>query len=363
MKEEQKQQILEMIDKINNKDFGFYFFTLDTKGNPVASVATIYNTVMELNKLGYKAVILHEKNDYKGVGEWLGEEYTKLPHESIEAQKLNLTTLDYIIVPEIFSNVMDQVKGFPCKKIVLSQSYAYILELLGAGQRWDFNYGFKDVITTSETQAEYIRGLFGGVTTYVVPPSVPEYFKPTLKMKKPLVSIVTRNQSDALKIVKSFYLQHPLYKWVTFRELRGLPKDTFATELANSCLAVWVDDVAGFGTFPIEAMECETPIIGKIPDLVPEWMTQGTEDGKIDLKDNGVWTNNILAIPGLIAQYMKVWLEDSVPQELIDGMVESKGQYTEEKQNIKIKEVYGQLVANRLAEFESLLKEEEEKVE
>ena len=305
---------------------------------------------------------MHEKNDYKGVGEWLGTEYTLLPHESIEAQKLNLTTLDYIIVPEIFSNVMDQVKAFPCKKIVFSQSYAYILELLGAGVRWDFNYGFKDVITTSEIQADYVKGLFAGVNTYVVPPSVPDYFKPTTKMKKPIVSIVTRNQSDALKIVKSFYLQHPLYKWITFRELRGLPKETFASELADSCLAVWVDDVAGFGTFPIEAMECETPIIGKIPDLVPEWMTKGNDNGQIDLVDNGVWTNNILAIPGLIAQYMKVWLEDSVPQELIDGMLNSKGQYTVENQKTKIKEVYEGLVAERLSEFENLLKEKEEKV-
>jgi hypothetical protein len=363
MEEQQRKQVLEMLDKIDNNDFGFYFFTLDTKGNPVASVALIYDTVKALTELGYKAVILHEKNDYHGVGEWLGEEFTKLPHESIEAQTLNLTTLDYVIIPEVFSNVMDQVKEFPCKKIVLSQSYAYILELLGPGMRWDFNYGFKDVVTTSEIQAEYIKGLFRGVTTHVVPPSIPEYFKPTKKMKKPVISIMTRNQTDALKIVKSFYLQHPLYKWITFRELRGLPREAFAEQLADSCLAVWVDDVAGFGTFPLEAMECDTPVIGKIPDLVPEWMTSGNDEGKIDLTDNGVWTNNILGIPNLISQFMKVWLEDQVPAELVKGMKDSKGQYTPEKQKAKIKEVYEGFIQQRRTEFENLLKEEEEKVE
>ena len=108
MKEQERKQVLDMIDKIDNKDFGFYFFTLDTKGNPVASVATIYDNVKALTELGYKAYILHEKDDYMGVAQWLGEEYMELPHVSIEKQELNLTTLDYIIVPEIFSNVIDR---------------------------------------------------------------------------------------------------------------------------------------------------------------------------------------------------------------------------------------------------------------
>jgi hypothetical protein len=358
MKEEQKVQILEMLEKIENKNFGFYFFTLDTKGNPVASVAYIYDTVKALTELGYSATILHEKNDYHGVESWLGKEFMELPHESIENQTLNLTTLDYIIVPEIFSNVMDQVKAFPCKKIVLSQSYAYILELLGPGLRWDIDYGFKDVITTSNTQADFIKEMFRSVTTYVIPPSVPEYFKPTDKVKKPIIGIMTRDNSDTLRIIKSFYLQHPLYKWVTFRDLRGLPKETFAKELSEACLAVWVDNVAGFGTFPVEAMECNTPVIGKIPDMVPEWMATVNKTGQVDLIDNGVWTNNILSIPTLISQYMQVWLEDTVPTQLTDGMENSKGKYTTEIQKNKIKEVYETLISNRKNEFEALLKEE-----
>ena len=39
---EQLEKIKESIEKINNKDFGIYFFTIDTKGNPTAGVATIY---------------------------------------------------------------------------------------------------------------------------------------------------------------------------------------------------------------------------------------------------------------------------------------------------------------------------------
>lgn len=373
--EEQKKQIEEqitnvssVIEKLNTKDFTLYFFTLDTKGNPTAGIANIYEHVKVLNGLGYKAAILHEKNDYKlradengqGIAEWLGEEYANLPHVSIEGQELNINPADFIIIPEIFSNIMDQVKGFPCKKVVFSQSYDYLLELLPIGKRWNTDYGFNDVITTSEKQAEHLKTLFPSINTHVVPVSIPTYFKNSEKPKVPVIAIHTRNQSDAAKIAKSFYLQFPVYKWVTFKELRGLPREQFATELSKSCLAVWIDDASGFGTFPIEAIECGTPVIGKMPNLIPEWMETTDEAGNLVIKNNGVWTNTTLNIPELIATYLKVWLEDSVPTELTEGITASQGLYTSEKQVNAITSVYGSLQETRIAELNATLSKLEE---
>jgi hypothetical protein len=362
-KEKQIKQVTDAIARLDNKDFGLYFFVLDTQGNPTAGIANIYEHVKVLNGLGYKATILHEKNEYFGVQDWLGEEYAKLPHVSIESQELNITGTDFIIVPEIFCGVMDQVKAFPCKKIVFSQSYSYALDLLPIGKRWG-DYGFFDVITTSEKQATYLSHLFPNLKTNVIPVGIPSYFKPTKLMKEPIITIVSREQSDALKIVKSFYLQYPTYKWVTFKELRGLPRKNFAEELGKSCLSVWVDDVAGYGTFPLESIECNTPVIGKIPTLVPEWMEEPSEnEGEITITNNGVWTNNFLNIPELIATYMKVWLEDSVPEDLFSGMEKTKGNHSEKRQQTKIEEVYGSIIANRKAEFEGMLKSQEEKTQ
>jgi len=361
--EEQIQQGKKTVEKLENKDFTLYFFTLDTKGNPTAGIANIYEHVKLLNELGYKAAILHEKNDYKlrgdqngqGIADWLGELYAELPHVSIEKQELNISPADFIIIPEIFSNIMDQVKGFPCKKIVLSQSYDYLLELLPIGKRWNSDFGFNDVITTSEKQATYLKSLFPSINTHVVPVSIPTYFKPSDKPKQPIISLVTRNQGDAAKIAKTFYLQYPIYKWVTFKELRGLPRKQFATELAKSCLAVWVDDQSGFGTFPIEAMECNTPIIGKIPNLIPEWMEAKDEQGNLIIKNNGVWTNTTLNLAELVATYMKLWFEDSVPTELMNGIKESQGQYTETKQKETLENVYTKLLEDRKQELTLIL--------
>jgi hypothetical protein len=360
--EEQLAQVKTVLENLENKNFNLYFFTLDTKGNPTAGIANIYEHVKLLNELGYNAAILHEKNDYKikgdeesnGVADWLGDEYANIPHISIESQTLNVTPADFIIIPEIFSNIMEQVKSFPCKKVVFSQSYDYLLELLPIGKRWNTDYGFNDVITTSTKQAIYLSNLFPSLNTHVVPVSIPSYFKDSDKPKMPIIALHTRNQGDAAKIAKSFYLQYPIYKWVTFKELRGLSRQNFATELGKACLAVWIDDAAGFGTFPLEAIESNTPVIGKMPNLIPEWMETVDEEGNVTIKNNGVWTNTTLNIPELIATYIKVWLEDSVPTDLIEGIKESQGQYTTEKQKETIKNVYHGLVENRKIEMTNL---------
>jgi hypothetical protein len=359
-----KEQVEEIIKQLDTKEFNLYFFTLDTKGNPVAGVANIYEHVKVLTELGYKAHILHEKNDYKlhgneegmGLSNWLGEEYAKLPHVSIESQQLNIGPRDFIIIPEIFSNVMDQTKAFPCKKIVLSQSYDYLLELLPIGKRWA-DFGYNDVITTSQKQADYITRLFPNMKSYIVPVSIPSYFKPNDKPKMPIVGIHTRIPGDAAKVAKSFYLQYPIYKWLTFKDMRGLSRQQFADELKNVCLAVWIDDQAGFGTFPLEAMACDTPVIGKMPNMIPEWMEEKDEAGNTKIKNNGVWTNTPLNIPELIATYLKLWLEDSVPEDIVNSMKTTNGQYSEENQKAKIKEVYGQLVKDRVSELNKLLEE------
>lgn len=343
-----------IISDLENKNFGLYFFVLDTMGNPTAGVANIYEHVKVLNDLGYRATILHEKNDYRGVASWLGEEYMKLPHLSIESQQLKVASADFIFIPEIFSTLMEQVKDFPCKKVVFAQNYHYVLELLPIGKKWS-DFGFNEAITTSETQADYLKDLFVNLKTHVVPVSISEHFKPAEELQMPLVAIHTRDQADTYRIIKSFYLQYPQYKWLTFKDLRGISRKDFADDLKHSAVAVWVDDVSGFGTFPLEAIECGVPVIGKIPNMVPEWMKEGD-----NIKGNGAWTNNVLYIPQLIAEFMRRWLEDSLPQELLDGVEASKGQYTQGAQVAKINEVYGNLVEARKAEFVALLKVEEE---
>lgn len=350
-----QQQIQESLSKIENKDFGFYFFVMDTKNNPMAWVANVYEHAKMLTDLGYKTYILHEKNEYTSVEGWLGEEYSSLPHISIEAQQLKVSSSDFLIIPEIFANVMEQTKKMPCKRIVFSQCYDYILEILNLGATWN-EYGITDVITTTEKQKNYINSLFPNLNIEIVPVGIPEYFVKSDKPQKPIVAISARKQEDMLKIVKTFYLRNPLFKWVTFRDLRGIPKKNFAKTLSESCVSVWVDDIASFGTFPIESMKSGVPVIGKIPNMVPEWLEEVDQQNNAIIKDNGIWTNDILKMPDLVATFIRLWLEDNIPSELYQKMNESvDGKYSIEEEKKTVEIVYNNLIQKRKMELVSLL--------
>lgn len=365
---EQLDRIKNGIEKINNKDFGIYFFTIDTKGNPTAGVATIYEHVKQLRELGYNAQILHDKNDYKlredeegmGIAEWLGEEYANIPHVSIESQQLQVGLSDFVIIPEAFASIIKQTTNFPCKRIVFLQSYEYIFEMLEIGEGWE-QFGIRDVITTNKNLSDYANSVFRGIRTDEVPVGIPSYFKNSDKPKVPTIAMSARDKRELLKIVKVFYQKYPHYRFVTFRDMAGLPRETFAKELGQSFLGVWVDELSSFGTFPLECMKSNTPVIGKIPRMVPEWMGTVDQNGNLNLNDNGIWTPNMNAIPDIIATMVGLYLEDALPQNIMVGMTEWENKYTEEESNKVLSEVYDGIFKRRIVELETTYNQLQEK--
>ena len=364
---EQVENLKTALSKIKSKDFVLYFYTIDTKGNPVASDANIYEHVKVLNELGYRAYVLHQQNDYKlyedengmGIANWLGEEYANLPHASIEAQQLQVGPSDFLIIPEAFGGLIKETQNFPCKRIVLLQAYEYMLEDLGLGESWQ-QFGVNDVITTSNTQKEYVESVFRGTNTHVLPVGIPDYFTKNEKPKKPIVAISARDKREILKLVKVFYQKYPHYKFITFRDMSGMSRETFATELRDSFLGVWVDDLAGFGTFPIECMKTNTPVVGKIPRMVPEWMGHTDENGNTQLNENGVWTSNLNALPDIVATMVGLYLEGGIPQNLTNGMEETATKYTTEELRNNVETTYTNIVNQRQVELETLLNRVEE---
>lgn len=133
--------------------------------------------------------------------------------------------------------------------------------------------------------------------------------------------------------------------------MSGIPRTEFAKTLSQSFLGVWVDELSSFGTFPIEAMKCKTPVIGKIPRMLPEWMGTTDESGNFQLNDNGVWVTNLNAIPDMIATMVGLYLEDALPKNVLDSMVEYENKYTEEETKESIKEVYNRIFTRRLTEL------------
>jgi hypothetical protein len=194
-----KEKVLKSIEVLKDKQARIYFLTQDTKGNAKASVRFIYQVAKTLKDAGFNPIILHEKNDYAGVAKWLGEEYMNIPHRVIEGQNLEISPEDFLIVPEIFGFMMEQVKQLPCAKVVLAQSYAYIVETLQPGQNWA-QYGFFKCLTTTNNQKDYIERVMRQSTCDVIKPYISENFHPKSQPPMPIVGVHTKEQSDAINI-------------------------------------------------------------------------------------------------------------------------------------------------------------------
>jgi hypothetical protein len=350
MENQLQEKVKQSIKILREKQARIYFLVQDTKGNAKASVKLIYQMAKSLKDNGFNPIILHEKSDYAGVVAWLNEDYMSLPHKSIEGQNLEISPEDFLVIPEIFGYLMEQVKQLPCAKIVLTQQYANMLETLQPGQTWN-QFGFLKCITTSSKQQEYIERVMRQISFDVIDPLISEEFTPKSTPSMPIIGVHAKEQSDAVNLIKLFYLKFPQYRWFTFRDLRGLSEKEFANSLRECFVSVWIDDHSAFGTFPLESMKSNVPVIGKVPNLSPDWMSE----------ENGIWVTDQTLLPDLVADYAQNWLEDNIDPQIFEKMKETVDRYTDkQKFETSVVSLFESYLNNRADAFENQISKTEE---
>ena len=317
MAELTKQEMLRIVDenisRLKNKDFNLYFFVLDTKGNPTSSLEYIYQTALVLHKKGYNVSLLHQENDFVGVRDWLGDEYANLPHFNIEKDNVEITPSDFIFIPEIFANVMMQTKKLPCKRVVLVQNYNHITEFMPVSQTYE-NLNITDVIVTTKVQEEKVKSWFPRIRTHIVSPSIKKMFRKNTEPKKLIVNVIAKDQSIVNQIVKPFYWKNPLYKWVSFRDLRGVNQETFCEALREGAITIWADDTTNFGLTLLEALRCGGVVLAKVPNNLSDWMIDGN-----NITDSVLWFDNLDEVPNLLTTLVRSWTTDTIPEDVYDG--------------------------------------------
>ena len=343
-------KVKQSIQTLRDKKARIYFLVQDTKGNAKASVRYIYQMAKALLDKGFNPIILHEKTDYAGVVAWLDEEYMSIPHKSIEGQNLEISPEDFLVIPEIFGFVMEQVKQLPCAKIVLTQQYAHMLETLQPGQTWN-QFGFYKCITTSNKQKEYIERVMRRISFDIIEPVISDEFQPKKSPAMPIIGVHAKEQNDAINLIKTFYLKFPQYRWFTFRDLRGLSEKEFANSMRDCFLNVWIDDHSAFGTFPLESMKSGIPVIGKVPNLSPDWMSE----------DNGIWITDQTLFPDLVADYVQNWLEDNIDPKIYDEMKKTVERYIDkQKFESQVVSLFDGYLTLRADSFENQISKTEE---
>lgn len=332
------------LDRLVSDQSIIYFLVYDTKNNPRAAVKHIYDIALTLQKSGKQVRLLVEDKNYGGVSSWLGDTYKDLEVVSIKEDKVEINVDDTIVVPEYYSNVLDQLLNVKCVKVMLIQQKEFMFETLSIGSRY-VDFGFDKIITTTETAKKYISEYFPENIIYVIPPIIGDNFKPTEKPTKPYVAISCRDRVKSRKLISEFYLKYPQLRWITFRDMVQLTYDEFADSLKECAVSLWVDDESTFGTFPLESMKCGVPVVGKIPMNEPEW-----------LSENGLWTYDENKLVEYLGTFLLAWLEGvELTEDVKTKMKETLLPYNTEVTQNNILSIFGSFKNKRIENIQSVL--------
>ena len=324
------------LSRIDNNENVIYFLTYDTKHNARAAVKNIYDMALTLKENGRTVKILVEDKTYGGVEEWLGDKYNDIEVVAIKEDKVEIKVEDVIVVPEYYSNVLPQLANIKSVKVVLVQQKDYIFETLPIGSRWS-DYGFDKCITTTNSSKKYISEYFPESLVHLIPPFIGDNFGPSDKPTKPYVAISCRDRLIHRKFISEFYIKYPQLRWITFRDMVQMSYDEFADNLKECMVSVWVDDESTFGTFPLESMKCGVPVVGKIPNTEPDW-----------LSENGLWTYDINKLVEILGTFILAWLEGvELTSEVKEKMRETVLPYNKETHNNNTLAIFNSLISIR----------------
>ena len=290
-----------------------------------------------------------EKEEFVGVGGWLGEEYASLPHYDIQSKTgVEISQSDILFIPDIYSQVMAQTKNLPCKRIAIFQNFDFVVSQMPYSAQWG-DYGIIDVLTNTKENAELIKSIFPYVKTTVVDPFIEKRFGCGQEPKKMIVNVISKNQDDTVRLMKPFFWKYPDFKWITFRDLSGMSKENFANCLREGAITVWMDENASFGYSAIEAMKSNNVVFGKLPKETKEWMLD--ENG--NLTDCCIWFDDINKLHQNLAIVIRSFLKDGIPDKVFKAQERAKNLYSEERTKAEILEY----VKNQFTERKNVLEE------
>lgn len=325
------------LDRLNNKENAIYFLAYDTKNNARAAIKNIYDMALALKENGFNTKILVEDDGYTGVKDWLGDTYDIIPIVPIKNNPPEINIDDVIVVPEVYSNILPQLSNVKCIKVMLVQQKEYIFETLSIGSKWE-HFGFDRCITTTDVAKLYIQEYFPGAFVYKIPPFIGDNFSPSSSPLKPYIAISCKDRSIQRKIISEFYLKFPQLRWITFKDMIQMSYEEFSESLKECMISVWIDEESTFGTFPLESMKCGVPIIGKIPNNMPDWMGE-----------NGFWTNELDKIHDIIGTFILAWIDGhDIKPEVKEKMKETVLPYTKEIHNKSTLSVFNTLISQRI---------------
>ncbi len=143
-----------------------YYMAPDSN-TPSWGQGIIYHHVLALNQLGYKATILHEKENFKI--EWLDIKVPIL----FWSKSFSLSPTDILVVPEVAVNFKG-LKKLKCRKILFVQASSFLFEMMPDDET-HLSLGFESAIGIMPHMMPIIEQ-FTCLYADMIPPFVAPYF-------------------------------------------------------------------------------------------------------------------------------------------------------------------------------------------
>jgi hypothetical protein len=162
--------------------------------------------------------------------------------------------------------------------------------------------------------------------------------------------------------MKTFYWKYPMYRFISFKDLRGMNREHYAEQLKEGAITIWIDNDTPFGYGALEAMRCGNIVIGKLPENTQEWMV----DENNNLLDNVIWFDNMEQLPEILSKVIGSWMQDEIPNEIIEAMEKTNQLYTKSEWDSNVENFVNNIVNKRIQEltiFKNNVTNNEEKIE
>lgn len=377
-----------LIQKVNGNDFVIHFYC-PAMNTPSGGIGVLLRLARSLKDNGFKVKVWYEPRfDQKASMEasnkikkrvdlfdkfyptWVDFNISDLDFaplgndneigftngDKILATPLKVETQDFLLIPEGFPNIMEKTVQVSCKRIVLAQSWLYVLSGLQNGQTWQ-SLGIKDVISVSDAITEFLDTIMPGLNIKKIRQGINrKVFQPPAKKSDKYPCIGYTNARDSIgqlklmNMIKMFYMVNPQFRWVKFVELSNLSREEFAERLKSCAFVLYADDVAGFGTLPLEAMACGTHVIG--------WAAFGSKE--FIKQDNGFWCTpgEVFQMAEMMGIAMDKWLSGEIDMEDTQSTYEGiLANYTVDGETVRMVEIMEQYKKERIHELEKSKKQ------
>jgi glycosyltransferase involved in cell wall biosynthesis len=195
--------------------------------------------------------------------------------------------------------------------------------------------GIERVISVSQGITEYIEKHMPGIKVDQYKQSISPIFKSNLDKEFKVCYSSSRSntqQMNTLNLINIIKSGDKKLKNVQFIELKGMSKQQFASELANCAFCLYTDEIAGFGTLPLEAMACNTHVVG--------FSNIGNKEYVRDT--NGFWCQNgdYHTLVDNLSLQLNIFLTGYGYNDLCLNEINTASQYNEEQEKERILEIF-----------------------